>query len=111
VKSPPASSKCPKGGVFRYRITFSDGKTYGKVQSGGTFTLKVGHTKKFSNIPAGILVTVEQVSAPKGWSKAKTHCVEAGANVRTLTMKATYKKPAKASSVRLQTTSTSKTSI
>ena len=112
VKSAPASSKYPKSSVFKYRITFSDGKTYGGVQSGATFTLKLGHTKKFPKIPAGVLVTVEQVSTPMGWSKANALRLEAGKDTRTLTIKTKYEKPVKASSsARLRTTSISKASI
>ncbi|MBR0404827.1 MAG: metallophosphoesterase [Eggerthellaceae bacterium] len=111
VKSVPASKRYPRKNLLEYRITFSDGKAYGGVNSGETFLLKAGRTKKFSNIPAGVLVTVKQVSAPKGWSKAKSVRVEVGKKARTLTMKAKYKKPASSSSRRLRATSASGASI
>ena len=107
VKSVPASVRYPKKDVLEYRITFSDGKAYGGITSGGTFALQSGHTKKFSNIPAGVLITVEQVRAPEGWSKADTRYIEAGTKTRTLTMKTRYSKPASSSSKRLRTTSAS----
>lgn len=112
VKSTSASTRYPRKDPLVYRITFSDGKAYGGVNSGETFTLKAGCTKKFSRIPAGVLVTVEQVDAPEGWSKAKTQSIEIGTRTRTLTMKAKYSKPtSSSSSAQLQAASASEASI
>ena len=66
-----------QAGWMQYRVKFSDGKTYGGIPSGGTFKLKTGKTKKFTDIPAGVLVTVRCVKVPTGWTKpAKSMKVE-----------------------------------
>ena len=75
--------------AFRFRITFSDGGTYSGVKSGSTFSLKAGARKQFTNIPAGVLVKVETVKVPRGWSKPPARAVEVTDSTRTLTMQAT----------------------
>ena len=87
VKSVPTTDGYPKDTAVEYRIVFSDGKAYGGVKSGDSFTLKVGKAKKFSGIPAGVLVTVKQVSTPKGWTTPKAKNVEVGKSARMINMK------------------------
>ena len=77
---------------MRYRVTFSDGKAHGGVKSGGVFSLKVGQTKTFSNITAGVLVTVEQVGAPSGFSSAPRASVEVSDKPQTVIMKSSYQR-------------------
>lgn len=55
--------------VFTYCVTFSDGKVHNGVQSGGTFTLAAGESKKFESV-AGVLMRVYCTNAPSGYA----HC-------------------------------------
>ena len=82
-----------KKGTISYKITFSDGKTYGGVKSGTTFKLATGKTKKFSRIPAGVLVTVQGVGGDPGWSKTKAAKIEVTKKNRNVVLTHTYKKP------------------
>lgn len=81
-----AGSSAGARGSFTYRVVFSDGGRYGKVKSGGTFTLKAGAQKRFSNVPAGVLVTVRPVAWPQGTSAGLTKRAEVGKSPRTLVM-------------------------
>jgi len=77
-----------KAGWMVYRVKFSDGKAYGGVESGGTFKLKTSKTKKFTDIPAGVLVTVRCIQAPRGWTKSsKAAKVEVTAKKRVIVTK------------------------
>jgi len=75
--------------AFRFKVTFSDGGMYSGVKSGSTFSLKAGARKKFTNIPAGVLVKVKAVKVPYGWSKPPARAVEVTDSAQTLTMQTT----------------------
>lgn len=91
VKSVSMTKK--KNATLIYRVTFSDGKAHGGIKSGGTFALKTGKSKKISGIPAGVLVSVQCVDGPAGWSKAKKAKIEVTNKTRNVVIKHTYKKP------------------
>ena len=91
VKAKPSKKKYPRSAKLTYSITFSDGKAYGGVSSGSTFTLAAGGVKTFGNIPAGVLVSVKLVDAPKGWKKSKTYRMEVGKSKRIVRVKTAYK--------------------
>ena len=91
VKAAPTTKRYPKSAKLTFRVTFSDGKTYGGVKSGATFKVKAGKSKKFGNIPSGVLVSVKSVKVPSRWTKPKAQSVEVGKSAKTLRMKASYK--------------------
>ena len=70
---------------MKYQITFSDGKTYGGVKSGGTFSLALNKSKTFSNIPAGVLVKITPKTSASGWNKPAAQSLEVTNKKRTAT--------------------------
>jgi len=50
----------PADDEFTFKITFSDGKSYDGVESGGTFSLRSGGKKVISDIPEGVKVSVTE---------------------------------------------------
>ena len=78
---------------FTYKITFSDGGTYSGIESGATFSLKIGESRKFSGIPAGVLVKVRAIDSAPGWSKPKTRVLEVGTAPQTMKLKSSYSAP------------------
>ena len=63
---------------FTYKVTFSDGGTYGGVKSGSTFKLALGAKKSFGSIPAGVLVNIKPVGSQTGWSRPSAKSIEVG---------------------------------
>ena len=49
-----------------FAVKFSDGGTYGGVKSGSTFALAKGGSKRFADIPSGVLVTVTPTTSVAG---------------------------------------------
>lgn len=97
LKAAAPAGKYSSSTQMTYRVTFSDGKTYGGVPSGGTVTLGVEGAKVFTNIPAGVLVTANLVSAPQGWAQVSAPPIEAAAASRTLEVALSYKGASSAS--------------
>lgn len=95
VKAVPTAEGYPKSAKMTFSVTFSDGKAHGGVKSGSKFTIKVGASRAFRDIPAGVLVSVKAVSVPKGWTKPKAQSAEIGKSAKTLLMKSAYKGAAK----------------
>ena len=93
IRSAASSASHSQSATFTYRVYFSDGGTYGGVKSGSAFSLKAGKAKKFSNIPAGVLVKIKAIGAAPGWSKPSTQALEMGTSSQVMRMKATYKAP------------------
>ena len=93
VQAAPNTSSYLATDKLTYRITFSDGGTYGGVPSGSTFTLGVDGSKVFTSIPAGVLVTAQLVDAPAGWSQIKASPVEVTNSARTLKVEVAYDGP------------------
>jgi len=84
LRSFPSSTDYPLSSEITYRVTFSDGGTYGGVKSGSTFSLKMGEPKRFSGIPAGVLVKVRMISSAPGWSMPKAKALEVGTRPTTM---------------------------
>ena len=107
----PVSTTKGKKGTVSYRVTFSDGGTYGGVKSGGTLKVATGKSKIISGIPAGVLVTV-QGTGSDGWSKTKKAKIEVTGKNRNVVLKHSYKKPkSKKSSSSSASSSTSSSSV
>ena len=78
------STDYPQSSAIAYKVTFSDGGMYGGVKSGSTFSLKMGEPKRFSGIPAGVLMKVRVISSAPDLSTQKPKVLEVGTRPRTM---------------------------
>jgi len=80
--------------AITYKVTFSDGGTYGGVESGSTFSLKAGEPKTFSGIPAGVLMEVRAVGSAPDLSTPKPKALEVSTRPQTMLFTTSRKPPA-----------------
>lgn len=89
VQLPAKAAQLAEQGDFTCEVTFSDGGTYSGMRSGSSFKLSANTSKTFSNIPAGVLVTVQVTDAPAPWTTQGVKSLEVSDSPQILYAKTT----------------------